>query len=171
MLVTASGSRSRSAAEAPRPRSIGTWVIIGVPAVLLLITLWQVGSGLLRTEIAVHDPVAVSRISLEPDPNGVRVDLVLVDRSGVDTTLAGDLHVRLREPDGAVWQTTRSVTADDFTRLPSGGLLAGRLGYSLVVPGSDWARAPRRGGAATVTVTVQPRDGTPFSSVADERFP
>jgi hypothetical protein len=49
--------------------------------------------------------------------------------------------------------------------------MAGRLGYAVVIPASDWLRAPRRGGAATVTITVTPTDGTPFSTVAEERFP
>jgi hypothetical protein len=55
--------------------------------------------------------------------------------------------------------------------LPDGGLLAGRTGYSVVIPASDWLRAPRRGGSATVSVSIQPTDGTPFSTVAEERFP
>ena len=55
--------------------------------------------------------------------------------------------------------------------MPEGGLLAGRVGYSVVVPATDWLRAPRRGGSATVSINVQPADGTPFSTVAEERFP
>jgi hypothetical protein len=145
--------------------------IIGVPALLLLLFVWQVGSSVLRTEIAVRNAVAVSRVSLEADPIGSRVDLVLVDRVGKDTTVSGDLTVKLREPDGTVWQTTRSVSAADFIVLRESSLLAGRTGYSVVIPGSDWLRAPRRGGSATVSVSVQPADGQPFSTVAEERFP
>ena len=59
----------------------------------------------------------------------------------------------------------------DFVPLQTGGLLAGRIGYSVVIPASDWLRTPRRGGAASVTVIVQPTDGTAFSTVAEERFP
>jgi hypothetical protein len=146
-------------------------VIIGVPVVLLLLFVWQVGSSILRTEIAIRDAVAVSRVSLEADPLGSRIDFVLVDRVGQDTTVSGDLNIKLREPDGTLWQTTRRVSASDFAVLPGGGLLSGRLGYSVVIPPSDWLRAPRRGGSATVSVSVVPADGAPFSTVAEERFP
>jgi hypothetical protein len=146
-------------------------VIIGVPVVLLLLFVWQVGSSMLRTEIAIRDAVAVSRVSLEADPLGSRIDFVLVDRVGQDTTVSGDLNIKLREPDGTLWQTTRRVSASDFAVLPGGGLLSGRLGYSVVIPPSDWLRAPRRGGSATVSVSVVPADGAPFSTVAEERFP
>jgi hypothetical protein len=138
---------------------------------LVLLVVWQVGSSMLRTEIAVRDAVAVSRVSLEADPLGSRIDFVLVDRIGQDTTVNGDLNIRLREPDGTLWQTVRKVTASDFVLLPGGGLLAGRLGYSVVIPPSDWVRAPRRGGSATVSVSVVPSDGATFSTVAEERFP
>ena len=151
--------------------SAATWVIIGVPVLLALSLAWQIGSSLLRTEIAVRDAVAVSRVSLEADPFGSRIDFVVVDRSGQETTLNGDMTIKLREPDGTVWQTARSVTAADFGPLPEGGLLAGRVGYSVVVPATDWLRAPRRGGSATVSINVQPAEGTPFSTVAEERFP
>jgi hypothetical protein len=146
-------------------------VIIGVPVVLLLLFVWQVGSSMLRTEIAIRDAVAVSRVSLEADPLGSRIDFVLVDRVGQDTTVSGDLNIKLREPDGTLWQTTRRVSASDFAVLPGGGLLSGRLGYSVVIPPSDWLRAPRRGGSASVSVSVVPADGAPFSTVAEERFP
>jgi hypothetical protein len=146
-------------------------VIIGVPVVLLLLFVWQVGSSMLRTEIAIRDAVAVSRVSLEADPLGSRIDFVLVDRVGQDTTVSGDLNIKLREPDGTLWQTTRRVSASDFAVLPGGGLLSGRLGYSVVIPPSDWLRAPRRGGSASVSVSVVPADGVPFSTVAEERFP
>jgi hypothetical protein len=151
--------------------SAAMWVVIGVPVLLALSLAWQIGSSLLHTEIAARDAVAVSRVSLEADPLGSRIDVVVVDRSGQETTLTGDLAIKLREPDGTVWQTTRSVTPTDFGPLPEGGLLAGRVGYSVVVPATDWLRAPRRGGSATVSITVQPTDGSPFSTVAEERFP
>jgi hypothetical protein len=152
-------------------RSAGTWVIIGVPVLLLMLCVWQVGSSMLRTEIAIRDAVAVSRVSLEADPAGSRIDFVLVDRIGQETTVTGDLNIKLREPDGSVWQMNRKVSAADFAVLPSGGLLTGRMGYSVVIPPSDWLRAPRRGGSATVSVSVVPADGAPFSTVAEERFP
>ncbi|HET6319594.1 MAG TPA: hypothetical protein VFG86_24310 [Chloroflexota bacterium] len=153
-------------------RPIGAWVLIGVPVLLGLLALWQVGSSLFKTEIIARNAVAVSRVSLESDPVGARVDMVLVDRMGADTPISGAVTIKVREPDGAVWQTTRTVSPGDFVTLPSGGLLRGRTGYSVLVPVTDWARAPRRGGAATVTVTVVPADGSePFTTVADERFP
>jgi hypothetical protein len=175
MVAAAVASRPRanavpSASRKPR-RSAGTWVIIGVPALLILTFVWQVSSSVLRNDIAVRDAVAVSRVSLEADPLGSRIDLVLVDRVGQDTTVNGDLNIGLREPDGTVWQISRGVTAADFVSVRDGGLLAGRLGYSVVIPATDWVRAPRRGGSATVSVSVQPTDGTPFSTVAEERFP
>ncbi len=152
-------------------QSAGTWVIIGVPIVLLAVFAWQVLSPLVRTEIAVRGAVSFSRVTLEADPLGSRIDFALVDRIGQETTVNGDLTIRLREPDGTVWQTIRSVTAANFGPLPEGGLLAGRTGYSVVIPASDWLRVPRRGGAATVSISVQPTDGTGFSTVAEERFP
>jgi len=151
--------------------SAATWVVIGVPVLLALTLVWQIGSSLVRTEIAVRDAVAVSRVSLEADPLGSRIDFVVVDRSGQETTMNGDMSIKLREPDGTLWQIARTVTAADFSPLPEGSLLAGRVGYSMVVPATDWLRAPRRGGSATVSISVQPTDGTPFSTVAEERFP
>jgi hypothetical protein len=134
--------------------------------------LWQIGSGFIHTDVVVRQAVAVGRVSLESDPAGSRVDIVVVDRVGQETTVNGTLGVKLREPDGTLWQTTRTVSANDFQPLPDGGLLAGRSGYSVIVPASDWARAPRRGGSATVSITVQPSgDGPAFSTVAEERFP
>jgi hypothetical protein len=174
MVAAAIPSRPRAQTAPPSPRkrrSAASLVIIGIPVLLLLTLVWQIASSMLRTEIAVRDAVAVSSVRLEPDPLGSRIDLVLVDRVGQDTTVAGDLNVRLREPDGTVWQVTRRISAADFSVVPDGGLLAGRLGYSLVIPASDWLRAPRHGGAATVSVTVQPTDGVAFSTVGEERFP
>lgn len=152
-------------------RSFGVWVMIGVPLLLALTLVWQLVSGVLRTEISARDPVAVSRVSLEPDAAGSRVDFVLVDRGGETTTVNGEVRVKLREPDGTLWQTARAVKSSDFTPLPEGSLLAGRVGYSVVVPASDWLRAPRRGGSATVSISVAPSGGAPISTVAEERFP
>jgi hypothetical protein len=163
--------RTTNAPETTDRRSAATWVIIGLPIMLLALFVWQVGSSMVHTEIVLRDAVAVSRVSLEPDPLGSRIDFVLVDRIGQETTVNGDLNIKLREPDGTVWQTTRTVSPADFMPLPGGGLLAGRIGYSLVIPSSDWLRAPRHGGAATVSVSVVPNDGTAFSTVAEERFP
>jgi hypothetical protein len=152
-------------------RSVGTWAMIGVPILLAALFVWQIISPLLRTDVTVRDAVGFSRVSLEADAVGSRIDFAVVDRVGQETTVSGDVNIKLREPDGTVWQTTRSVTAADFRTLPDGGLLAGRTGYSVVIPASDWLRAPRRGGSATVTLSVQPTDGTAFSTVAEERFP
>jgi hypothetical protein len=174
MVAAAIASRTLpQPAAAPRRsrRNFGTWVIIGFPVLLALVFAWQLGSSLLHTEIAIRGAVAISRVSLEADPLGSRIDLVLVDRVGQDTTFNGDMNIKLREPDGTVWQATRAITTADFVRLQDGGLLAGRTGYSLVIPTTDWLRAPRRGGAATVSVSVQPTEGGAFSTVAEERFP
>jgi hypothetical protein len=152
-------------------RSLGTWVIFGVPLFLLAVFAWQVAASNLHTDVAARDAVGISRVSLEADPVGSRIDMVLVDRVGQQTTVSGDINIQLREPDGTVWQSTRSINPSDFVALPGGGLLAGRVGYSVVIPASDWLRAPRRGGAATVSVSVAPTDGTAFTTVAEERFP
>ena len=162
--------RSPASSAGPR-RPIGAWVLIGVPALLVVLFVWQVASTVLRTEVVVRGAVAISRVSLEPDPQGARVDLVIVDRVGAETTMAGSVAVQVREPDGGVWQATRTISSADFKDLPAGGLLAGRLGYSVVVPAADWMRAPRRGGAATVSVSVHPTDGAAFATMAEERFP
>jgi hypothetical protein len=151
--------------------SVGTWVLIGVPTLLLTLFGWQVGASLLHTDLVVRDAVGVARASLEADPAGSRIDLVVVDRIGKETTVNGELTVRLREPDGAVWQTTRTVRAVDFVPLPVGGLLAGRVGLSVVVPSTDWLRVPRRGGAASISVAIQPLEGAAFSTSSQERFP
>ena len=174
MVAVAPATRPRAASgRASKPRrSLGGWVIIGVPVLLGAFFIWQLVAPFLRSEIIVHTPVAVSRVSLEPDTQGARIDMVIVDRTGSETTVNGDLTVKLREPDGAVWQTTRPVASGDFVMLSTGGLLNGRLGYSMRVPANDWVRAPRHGGAATVTVSVQPADGSePFSTISEERFP
>src|SRR5207244_6101183 len=152
-------------------RSAGTWVMIGVPILLVAMFAWQIVSPLLRTESAVRDAVGFSRVSLEADPAGSRIDFAVVDRVGQETTVTGDVNIKLREPDGTVWQTTRSLTPANFVTLPEGGLLSGRTGYSVVIPASDWLRAPRRGGSATVSVSIKPTDGVLFSTVAEERFP
>ncbi|MCA1644863.1 MAG: hypothetical protein LC797_05105 [Chloroflexi bacterium] len=165
--VTLSGSPAQGKAR----RSAASWIVIAIPILMVTLFVWQVVSPLLRTEAAVRDAVGFSRVSLEADPTGSRIDFAVVDRVGRETTVDGDVNVSLREPDGTVWQTTRSITAAKFVSLPEGGLLAGRIGYSVLVPTSDWSRAPRRGGAATVSVSIRPTDGVLFSTVAEERFP
>jgi hypothetical protein len=144
---------------------------MSVPFLLLALFAWQIVSPMLKTEMAVRGAVGFSRVSLEADPAGSRIDFAVIDRVGQETTVSGDLNIKLREPDGTVWQTTRSVTAADFRTLPEGGLLAGRTGYSVLIPASDWLRAPRRGGSATVSLGIQPTEGAAFSTVAEERFP
>jgi hypothetical protein len=146
-------------------------LLIALPLLLAATFAWQVGSGLVHTDVAVRQPVAVGRSSLEADPAGTRLDLVVVDRVGQDTTVDGTILIRVREPDGAVWQTSRTTTADDFQRLPQTSLLGGRTGYSVVIPAVDWARQPRHGGATTVSISVQPTDGSSFSTVDEEQFP
>jgi len=175
-MMVAAQSASRpypQPAPTPRrsPRSAGMWAIIIVPILLGLVFAWQIGSTMMHTDSVVRSAVAVSRVSLESDPAGSRVDLVLVDKVGQDTTFNGDITIKVREPDGTVWQSSRGLTAAEFAPIQNGGLLAGRLGYSAVIPSTDWMRAPRRGGSATVSVDVVPTDGTAFSTVAEERFP
>src|SRR5689334_15368216 len=82
-----------SGVNKPR-RSVGMWVIIGVPALLLLTFVWQIASGFMHTEIAVRQAVAVGRVSLESDPVGSRIDFVVVDRVGQETTVNGTLDVK-----------------------------------------------------------------------------
>jgi len=174
-MVSVASARPRptepSIARKPR-RPLGTYVLIAIPAVLAATFLWQIASGLFHTEVATRQAVAVGQVTLEGDPLGSRVDFVLVDRVGQDTTADASVNVRLREPDGTVWQTTRSLADSDYVRLPDTSLLAGRTGYSVLVPASDWARPPRQGGLATVSVTVTPNDDSPsFSTDAQQRFP
>lgn len=165
------GSDSASSPQRRRP-SAATWVIVGVPVVLALTFVWQIGSGFLRADSATRDAVAISSLTLNADPRGSRIDMVLVDSSGRDTAPSeADLTVKLREPDGTLWQTTRHAAAKDFTALSADSPNGGRIGYSVVVPASDWVRAPRRGGQASVWVTVQPGSGPAFSSTAEQSFP
>jgi hypothetical protein len=132
---------------------------------------WQIGSGLVQSQLGDLTAVGITRINLEPDTDGARVEVVIVDRLGRETTANGEMTVKVREPEGSVWQVTRSVSESDFHRLSADSLLNGRTGYTLLVPTIDWARPPRHGGAATISVSFQPTDGPPFQAVAEERFP
>jgi hypothetical protein len=179
-MVAGTASRVRPAASnvtsipviRKRRRPNATWVLIGVPVVLLLTLLWQLVSSTFHSEIAVHQAVSVGQITLESDTGGSRVDFVVVDRVGQDTTVNGNLLLKVREPDGAVWQTSRTVSASDFQPLADSSLLAGRQGYSVFIPASDWARPPRRGGTSRVTVQITPSDDSDaFSATSDQRFP
>ena len=177
MMAPASGrprppaSFSSNGVTARKRRSKGTYVLIAVPLLLLGAFLWQIGSGLFHTQIVAREAVAVGQIALEPDPIGSRVDVVLVDRVGQDTPLNGSLNVSVRAPDGALWQTSRDVSNSDFQTLPDSSALAGRTGYSLVVPAGDWAYPPRRGGLATVSVHATPSDGAAFTTDSQQLFP
>ena len=176
-MVAAASPRPRSVAPLPiarKPgRNMGTIALIAIPALMVLTLVWQVASTTFHSEIVVRQAVAVGQLTLEGDSAGSRVDFVVVDRVGRETTFNGEVTVRLREPDGTLWQTTRTLSAGDFQTLPDTSLLAGRLGYSVLVPASDWARSPRRGGLATVSVSVNPSDeGAPsFSTESQQRFP
>jgi hypothetical protein len=179
-MVAAATTRARPASPGlpvsptfnkPR-RPIGTYLLIGIPALLLVTFAWQIASMALHTEVAVRQATSVGQVTLEPDPAGSRVDFVLVDRVGQETTFSGDVVLKLREPDGTYWQTRRTVSATDFQPLPDGSYLAGRSGLSIVIPAGDWARAPRRGGSTSVSIEVAPDDGTTaFSTVSAQRFP
>jgi hypothetical protein len=130
------------------------------------------GTNLIRGPLGPpNQPVAVSRVVLEAAPDGTAISLVLRDASGLDSVFVGQLSIELREPDGAVWQTTTNVNMTNFKTLPPGSLLAGRLGYTLTVPPTAWTRPPRRGGPATVSIGVTPVNGTRFTSSATEIFP
>ena len=174
------------AAANPRPRGVSVGssgggnasrskamlVVIAIPLVLAATFVWQIASNVFHTEVVVRQAVAVGQVTLEPEPTGTRLDLVMVDRVGQETTFTGNLDVSLRDPDGAVWQTSRSVAASDFQPLPESSLMAGRDGYTLVVPARDWARPPRRGGLATVSITATPSDDGPqITSQSQQRFP
>jgi hypothetical protein len=153
-------------------RSKGMWVLIAVPLVLAVTFVWQLAGNMFHTDAVVRQAVGVGQVALEPAPTGTRVDVVLVDRYGQETTFTGSLNLSLREPDGAVWQTTRSVSPSDFQPLSDNSLLAGRTGYSVIVNARDWARPPRRGGLGTVSITASSDDGQQaFSSQSQQRFP
>src|ERR1700730_18496497 len=70
-------------------RSAGSWVLIGIPILLLTVFAWQIITPLLRSEVAVRDAVGFSRVSLEADPLGSRIDFAVVDRVGLETTVSG----------------------------------------------------------------------------------
>lgn len=178
-MVASASARTRPPAPLPSvvarsqtSRPIGTYVLIAIPLVLAATFLWQVAGGLFRTVDASHPAVGVGQVSLESDSLGTRVDLVMVDRFGRETTFDGNLNVSLREPGGAVWQSSRSVSTRDFQPLSDDSLLAGRTGYTFVVNARDWARPPRRGGLATISVNATPSDGAPtFTTQSQQRFP
>jgi hypothetical protein len=164
--VTSIGSSSSSR------WSKGMYVVIAIPVVLALAFVWQVAASMFHTEAVVRQAVSVGQVSLQPDSSGTRIDLVLVDRYGQDTTFSGTLDVSLREPDGALWKTSRNVSAEDFQALPDDSLMAGRAGYSVMVNAKDWARPPRHGGLATVSIGATPSgDGQAFSTQSQQRFP
>ena len=147
-MVTAAIASRPLPGSAPAPlkrarRSTGTWVMIGVPVLLGLVFAWQIGTNLLHTETIVRSAVAISRVSLESDPLGSRIDLVLVDRVGQDTTFSGAMSIKLREPDGTVWQSTRDITAAEFAPIqPAGSWPA--------APATRWSSRPRIGCAPRV---------------------
>jgi hypothetical protein len=177
-MVASASTRPRSPAPitnigpSSNRRSKGTYVLIAVPVVLALTFVWQVASSAFHTQAVVREAVGVGQVSLEADPAGTRIDMVLVDRFGQETTLDGTLDVMLREPDGAVWRTSRNVSSGDFQPLPDDSLMAGRVGYAVTVNAGDWARPPRRGGLATVSVNAKPNDDSPaFSTQSQQLFP
>src|SRR5207248_10502277 len=101
MLVAAT-ARTRAATPNTTPnasvnkprRSLASWVLIGIPVVLGITFAWQIGSNLFRSEVAVRDAVSVSRVSLESDPVGSRIDFVVVDRVGQETTVNATVSVK-----------------------------------------------------------------------------
>lgn len=178
-MVAPASARSRSPIPLPtvgshshKSRPIATYVLIAVPMLLAATFLWQLAANLFHTEDTSHPAVGVGQVTLEPDSSGTRLDLVMVDRFGQETTFDGKLNVTVREPDGAVWQTSRRLSISDFQPLPDDSLMAGRTGYTFVVSARDWARPPRRGGLATISIDATPGDGGPaFTSQSQQRFP
>ena len=79
-LATASRNQQSTGRQSTSQRPVGMYVLIGVPALLALFLAWQVVTPMLRTEIVAHTAVAVSKVSLESDPQGSRVDMVLSNR-------------------------------------------------------------------------------------------
>ncbi len=150
---------------------MGTYVLIGVPLLLAVMFVWEVLAGAIHTDVITRRAASVAQVTLEPDTAGARVDLVVVDAVGVEVSFSGQLDLSVREPDGMLWRTSRHVDDGDFHPLPADGLLAGREGYSVVVPADDWARPPRTGGLATITVSLTPDDGAPVSTQVQQRFP
>lgn len=149
-----------------RARLIGAAIL----ALLLLPVAWQTAGPLVLSNTGPGLPTSISRVVLEPDPGGVALSLVLLDRAGRDTTLTGTLGIELREPDGALVQYQRSVTPADFQVLPPDSFFAGRAGYRLVIPPTAWARPPRSG-QASIVVSVAPRDGPAFTTKTTEPLP
>jgi len=70
MVAAAVPSQSRassppvSAFRTRMRQSLGAWVIVGVPLLLLAVFVWQVAANVLHTEIATRDAVAISKVSL-----------------------------------------------------------------------------------------------------------
>src|SRR5436305_702497 len=92
-------------------RSRSMYVLIAVPVVLAATFFWQIGSSMFHPDSNARQAVSVGPATLEADPGGTRVDFVVVDRAGQETTFNGTLDLRLREPDGRVWQTSRTLAA------------------------------------------------------------
>lgn len=153
-------------------RTIVTWTIgalLLLAALGLAFYLWvwpQIGGS-----VTMAPPTNFGRVVLEPDPRGAAIALVLQNQAGGDTAMTGELAFQLQEPDGAIWRATRSVTPASFQVLPAPSLLAGRLGYRIVVPDAEWARLPRRGGQAQLIVTVRPVEAPAFSTTIAATYP
>jgi len=164
---------SRRARERRR-RNIIIGSAVGGLAVVLLGLYLYFFTQLIKGAVGPStQPQSVSRAVLEALPNdrGTGLFFVLIDASGQDAAFRGSLSVSLREPDGAVYHTTRSVTPQDFRILPSGSLLEGRLGYEVDIPPSAWSTPPRRGNPALIVLGIAPVDGPPISYTGNEIFP
>ncbi len=171
MFAEGLAARQRPIAQ-QRPRSAPTGVVVGgIVALLVLLVILRYVPVFDLASNHPGPPASVAQAVLESDPGGAAVGLVLVDRVGRDTTLTGDLTLEVREPDGAVWRAARTVDPKDFAPLPAGSLLAGRLGYRVVVPSAAWPRPPRRGGVAAVVVAVAPTGDPAFTSSFNVTFP
>lgn len=160
---------ARRARRRPIQRS---WIVGGVVAALVLVVLGiALLPGLTDGNPQIDEPVAVARVTLEPDPDGTAVVMVLHDRAGRDVPMTGELGIELREPDGARWESSRMVTLSDFRPLPTGSLLQGRVGYRIVVPPQAWSRPPRRGGQVSIQLKVAPRNAAAFRHQGTDIFP
>ena len=157
-----------------RRRNVIIGSVLGVVALILIGAYVYFFTPLIQGAIGPSTrPVQVSRAVLEALPEGTGLAFVMRDETGADAVFTGNLVVSLREPDGAQFQTTRSVVPANFHVLPAGTLLAGRLGYTLVIPPNAWNVQPRRGRPALIELVITLADPTAptISYTGNESFP
>jgi hypothetical protein len=143
----------------------------GLGTLLVLAVLWQFVAPMLLRPPQTTVPTAITVASLDHVDDATGISIVLGDQNARDIAIRGELVVELRTADGSQWRTVRNVTERDFAPLPSSSLFAGRLGYWLTVPNSDWARPPRRGALASVVVSATPQGRATISTSTPTVFP